>query len=84
MDAEKLPPRPPAGMKRYKAICRKPNQNPFAGRLGPTQEAQEVDLDETISFAQVEEWAREAAKRDGLEFLRLEVVTEFSSPSHLS
>lgn len=70
-----LPRHPPAGKKRWKATCRNPNENPFRGRGGPSRFTQTVDVDEGISSAQVEEWARQAAQEAGYEFLRLEEVT---------
>lgn len=74
---ETLPSRPPAGMKRYKAVCQDPKVNPFNGHrfeVGQKQCTQTVDIDAGIPFAQVEQLAREAAQRDGLQFLRLETV----------
>lgn len=63
----------PAVKKRYRSICRDPRHNPFRGNTGPGR-TQIVDVDEAIPFSQVEEWAREAAKAAGLEFVELEVV----------
>lgn len=71
MQDEKLPPRPPAEMKRYTAICSKPGDNPFRGR-SVLQYTQTVDVAKGTPVAQVEQWAREAAKQGGYIFLRLE------------
>ncbi len=73
MADELLPPHPPAGKKRYKALCRDPKSNPF--KCGDVyRKTQTVDVDEATPFSQVEEWAREAATEAGLEFISLEAV----------
>jgi hypothetical protein len=68
-----LPPFPPAGKKRYKAICRDPKANPFSS-IGAGPKTQTVDVDEATPFSQVEEWARQSAEKAGLVFVELEVV----------
>lgn len=72
---EPLPSSPPAGKKRYKAICQDPQNNPFRGR-GISRRVQTVDVDADTPLAQVEAWAREAAGKSGLVFVELETVTE--------
>jgi hypothetical protein len=75
---EPLPAKPPAGQKRYKAVCRDPNDNPFAPGVfsprGVSRVVQTVDVDEDTPREQVEVWAREAAQEMNLVFLELENV----------
>lgn len=71
MSADRLPPHPPAGMKRYTSVCRDPKDNPFKGS-GMRRKTQTVDVDADTPRSQVELWAREAAEEAGLVFIELE------------
>jgi hypothetical protein len=56
----------------YKATYRDPKQNPFTTDLGLTIPTKTVQIDESVSFEEVEAMARQAS--DGLEFVKVEVV----------
>ena len=71
MDRGQLPPKPPSGMKRYRATIQ--GSNPFAPK-GPYEVTQTTDVDESMSFEQVEEFARQAARDMRCRLVKLEVV----------
>ena len=68
-----LPTHSPPGHKRYKAYSRPVNSNPFRGQ-GVSNYTQTVDIKEEVTFEEVEQFARAAAKNKGYDFLHLEVV----------
>ncbi len=74
MSNDSLPPSPPPGKKRYRAVFRRANHNPFRGNGRVATATQEVDVDEETPLAQVEEWAREMGEQ-GYEFVSVEAVS---------
>ena len=71
---KQLPKYPPQGTTRYRVYCSDPKENPFSPR-GPTSLIKTADIDATITFAQVEAWARQDAQLSKLTFRSVEVLS---------